>query len=53
MVAQPISLRTGEPEAGGHTLTVDDIGTTLLRIDGANPEVYGYTGSHLGFLMDS
>lgn len=53
MVARPISLRTGEPEAGGHTLTVDDIGTTLLRIDGANPEVYGYTGSHLGFLMAS
>jgi uncharacterized protein (DUF1501 family) len=53
MVARPISLRTGKPEAGGHTLVVDDIGTTLLRIDGANPEVYGYAGSHLGFLTDS
>jgi hypothetical protein len=50
MVARPISLATGKPEPGGHTLTVDDIGTTLLRLDGANPEVYGYTGSHLDFL---
>jgi hypothetical protein len=53
MVARPISLRTGKPEAGGHTLVLDDIGTTLLRLDGANPEVYGYAGSHLSFLTDS
>lgn len=50
MVARPISLQTGKPEAGGHTLVVDDIGTTLLRLDGTNPEVHGYAGSHLGFL---
>jgi len=53
MVARPISLRTGKPETGGHTLAVDDIGTTLLRLDGANPEVYGYSGSHLNFLTNS
>jgi len=52
MVAQPISLATGRPEAGGHTLAVDDIGTTLLRLDGATPEVYGYAGAHLDFLTD-
>ncbi|MEO8699696.1 MAG: DUF1501 domain-containing protein [Kofleriaceae bacterium] len=50
MAAQPISLATGKLERGGHLLRVDDIGTTLLDLDGANPELYGYSGNHLGFL---
>jgi hypothetical protein len=50
MVALPISLDTGRPERGGKLLTVDDIATTLLHLDGANPELFGYTGHHLRFL---
>ncbi len=50
MVALPISLDTGKPEKAGRQLDLDDIGTTLLRLDGANPELFGYTGRHLRFL---
>ncbi|MBS1121508.1 MAG: hypothetical protein H6Q90_3736 [Deltaproteobacteria bacterium] len=50
MAGLPISLATGRPAPGGHLLRVDDIGTTLLALDGANPELYGYTGKHLTFL---
>jgi hypothetical protein len=50
MVSLPISLGTGRPERGGHLPVVDDVGTTLLRLDGANPEAYGYTGQNLAFL---
>lgn len=50
MIAMPVSLTTGRPERGGHLLEIDDLGTTLLGLDGANPEVYGYTGSRLRFL---
>ena len=50
MAALPISVATGRPERGGHTLRVDDLGVTLLNLDGANPELYGYVGEHLGFL---
>jgi uncharacterized protein (DUF1501 family) len=51
MVARAVALDSGAPETGGHLLTVDDIGTTMLALDGANPEVYGYTGARLRFLM--
>jgi hypothetical protein len=50
MIAMPVSLTTGRPERGGHTLQIDDLGTTLLAIDGVNPEVYGYAGRRLQFL---
>jgi hypothetical protein len=50
MVTLPVSLATGRPESGGHFLQIDDLGTTLLLLDGLNPEVYGYTGSRLRFL---
>jgi hypothetical protein len=50
MVTRAVSLKTGRPDRAGHQLRVDDIGTTLLALDGANPELYGYTGSHLDFL---
>jgi uncharacterized protein (DUF1501 family) len=50
MAALPVSLATGRPDRAGHSLRVDDLGTTLLALDGANPELYGYTGEHLSFL---
>ena len=50
MAALPVSLETGMPATGGHSLRVDDIGTTLLGLDGINPELYGYVGDHLPFL---
>jgi uncharacterized protein (DUF1501 family) len=50
LVAQPVSLATGRPERAGHVLRVDDIGTTLLTLDGADPSVFGYSGEHLAFL---
>jgi uncharacterized protein (DUF1501 family) len=50
METLPISLTTGREDAGGHVLRVDDIGTTLLGLDGVDPQLYGYTGNHLSFL---
>jgi hypothetical protein len=50
MVSVPVSIKTGHPQAGGHLLRLDDIGTTLLDLDGANPDVHGYAGEHLTFL---
>jgi hypothetical protein len=45
------SLKTGKPDASGHQLRVDDVGTTLLTLDGANPELFGYQGELLHFLV--
>jgi hypothetical protein len=50
MVTVPVSTTTGHPERGGHLLRVDDIGTTLLHLDGADPTMHGYAGEHLSFL---
>jgi hypothetical protein len=50
MATLPISVANGRPQSGGHTLRVDDLGVTLLNLDGANPELHGYVGEHLGFL---
>lgn len=50
MAALPISLAHGRPQPGGHTLRVDDLGVTLLNLDGASPELHGYVGEHLSFL---
>jgi uncharacterized protein (DUF1501 family) len=50
MIAMPVSLTTGRPQRGGHSLQIDDLGTTLLALDGVTPEVYGYTGRRLRFL---
>jgi hypothetical protein len=50
MIAQPVDLATGRPHKGGHLLQIDDLGTTLLRLDGADPLLYGYTGQPLRFL---
>jgi hypothetical protein len=50
-IARPVALDTGRPDAAGRLLQLDDLGTTLLALDGANPEVYGYTGAPLRFLV--
>ncbi len=52
MESLPIALRTGKDEAGGHTLVLDDIGTTLLHVAGVrDPTLYGYRGTVLDFLV--
>lgn len=51
MASLPVSLVNGKPESTGHLLRVDDIGTTLLTLDGADPEQHGYVGKRLPFLM--
>lgn len=50
MVALPVSLATGRPDPAGHLLRIDDLGATLLALDGADPELYGYSGERLRFL---
>jgi uncharacterized protein (DUF1501 family) len=51
MESVPIALATGRDAAAGHTLVLDDVGTTLLRIAGVgDPSVYGYRGAVLDFL---
>ena len=52
MESLAVSLRTGKDEAGGHTLVLDDVGTTLLHLAGvADPSAYGYRGRVLEFLV--
>lgn len=50
MITLPISLETGKPQRSGHQLQIDDLGTTLLELDGASPELFGYSGARLRFL---
>jgi hypothetical protein len=49
MQSLPISLKTGS--TGSHPLVLDDVGTTLLHIAGLDPELYGYGGKLLEFLL--
>jgi hypothetical protein len=50
--AQPIDLKHGGvARAGGHHVMVDDVGTTLLALSGIDPELYGYNGHLLQFLL--
>ena len=52
MATLPVSLQTGQRETGGHTMTLDDVGTTMLHVAGiASPAAYGYTGKILPFLV--
>lgn len=50
MAGKPVELATGKPSRGGHSLVLDDIGTTILHLAGCDPGVYGYTGRILEFL---
>jgi uncharacterized protein (DUF1501 family) len=54
MQALPVSLRTGRDIAtGGHAVRLDDVGATLLHVAGVDPNVYGYDGEILDFLVAS
>jgi hypothetical protein len=51
MAALPIDLSTGRSRVGGHLVTIDDVGTTVLQVAGIkDPSVYGYVGTPLDFL---
>ena len=50
MEALPVSLKTGRAAKGGHSLILDDVGTTLLHMAGLDPSLYGYFGQVLEFL---
>jgi hypothetical protein len=51
LLSVPVSMASGKADKAGHLLTVDDLGTTLMTLDGANPSVYGYGGEHMSFVM--
>jgi uncharacterized protein (DUF1501 family) len=52
MEALPMDLNTGRPTGnGGSPVTLDDVGATLLRSVGVDPELYGNSGRHLPFLV--
>ena len=46
-----VSLKTGQPQANGHRLLLDDLGATVLRLFGIDPLTYGYDGQTLEFLL--
>jgi hypothetical protein len=49
--SKPVSLATGKGDAGGHKLALDDVGATMLRMAGLDPEVNGFEGKYLEFLV--
>jgi uncharacterized protein (DUF1501 family) len=52
MEALPMDLNTGLATGnGGSVVTLDDVGATLLRSVGVDPELYGNSGRHLPFLV--
>jgi uncharacterized protein (DUF1501 family) len=52
MEALPIDLHSGRATGnGGSVVTLDDVGATLLRSVGVDPELYGNSGRHLPFLV--
>jgi len=51
MKSMPISLKTGKSKDGGHIPLVDDIGTTVLRLCGMDPELYGYAGETIECIL--
>lgn len=52
MEALPISLKTGKHvDTGGEGVFLDDVGTTFMHLAGVNPEVHGYFGKRLPFLV--
>jgi len=50
MLGMPVDLATGRPSKGGALVTLDDLGTTLLTLNGMRPDLYGYSGRFLRFL---
>jgi uncharacterized protein (DUF1501 family) len=52
MEALPMDFNTGRATGnGGSLVTLDDVGATLLRAVGVDPELYGNSGRHLPFLV--
>ncbi|HEX7837088.1 MAG TPA: DUF1501 domain-containing protein [Kofleriaceae bacterium] len=52
MEALPMDLTTGRATRNaGSVVTLDDVGATLLRSVGVDPELYGNSGRHLPFLV--
>ena len=47
----PISLATGRADRSGKKIVLDDVGATVLRLGGLDPEIYGFVGDHLDFLV--
>jgi uncharacterized protein (DUF1501 family) len=52
MEGLPIAYRNGDAADAGRVPLLDDIGTTLLRVAGVDPERYGYSGEVCEFLLD-
>lgn len=53
MEALKVSLRSGKPsDQNGKKLLLDDIGATVLTLAGLDPELYGYHGHVLDFLLE-
>ncbi len=48
-----VDFKTGKPDDAGDHLILDDLGATLLHLAGLNPELYGYNGRRLGFLVQA
>lgn len=49
--ALPVDLKTGRYMKGGHTVTLDDIGATVLELAGINYSRYAHTGTPLPFCL--
>ncbi|HEU0037033.1 MAG TPA: DUF1501 domain-containing protein [Kofleriaceae bacterium] len=52
MEGLPISFQNGDAIDSGRVPLLDDVGTTLLRLAGLDPERYGYSGKVCEFLLD-
>ena len=52
MEGLPIAYTNGDPAEAGRVPVLDDVGTTLLRIAGIDPERYGYGARVCEFLLD-
>jgi hypothetical protein len=50
----PVDIRSGKPtrSSRGHAMNIDDIGRTLLALNGIPAEPHGYQGRRLDFLLE-
>jgi uncharacterized protein (DUF1501 family) len=49
---QSISYQTGDLAAAGRVPVLDDLGATILKVAGVEPERYGYRGEVCTFMLD-
>lgn len=52
MEGLPIDYRSGAPADAGRVPFLDDLGATMLRVAGLDPQRYGYSGEVCEFLLD-